>query len=159
MDHVPNLDEKLSFFRSCSAAELPGLVFSVLPVHQLPGSYLESLSAEDSAVCLRACMICWAITEGTMVPREMQLRTVVADYHGQDTLISAGTGSGKTLPIALCIHLDNPSDHRINLTVSPLKRLQVTQESDFNKRFHIPTLVINDDTSTENAFWNVNRVF
>ena len=42
------------------------------------------------------------------------------------------------------------------LTISPLKRLQVTQESDFNTRFQIPTVVINDDTSGENDWWNMS---
>jgi hypothetical protein len=36
----------------------------------------------------------------------MQLRDVLADRLRKDTLIAAGTGSGKTLPIALNILLD-----------------------------------------------------
>ena len=39
--------------------------------------------------------------------------------------------------------------------ISPLKWLQVTQESDFNTRFQVTTIVINDDTSGENDWWNV----
>ena len=41
-------------------------------------------------------MICWAVTgRASMVSREMQLRTVLADFHGRDSdaLIAAGTGS------------------------------------------------------------------
>jgi superfamily II DNA/RNA helicase len=48
-------------------------------------------------------MICWTISSSTMVPREMQFKVVLANFHGKDALIAAGTGSGKTLPIALSI--------------------------------------------------------
>ena len=69
---------------------------------------------------------------------------------------SAGTGSGKTLPIALCILLDNPKSNYISITISPLKRLQVTQESDFNVWFGIPTVTINEDTPRESEWRNVS---
>ncbi|KAF8801008.1 hypothetical protein BYT27DRAFT_7116166 [Phlegmacium glaucopus] len=62
----------------------------------------------------------------------MQLWAVLADQHGKDLLVSAGTGSGKTLPIALNILLNNPARKLVTLTLSPLKRLQSTQENDFN---------------------------
>jgi superfamily II DNA helicase RecQ len=86
----------------------------------------------------------------------MQLRVVLANHQGKDALIAAGTGSGKTLPIALSILLDDPDAHNITITISPLKRLQVTQESDFNLRFGIPTVTINEDTPRENEWWNVS---
>ena len=71
-------------------------------------------------------------------------------------LVSAGTGSGKTLPIALNVLLDDPDNNHVTLTLSPLKRLQVTQESDFNTRYGIPTVVINEDTPREDSWWNVS---
>ncbi len=46
-------------------------------------------------------------------------------------MVIAGTGSGKTLIIALLILIDNLSDG-ITITVSPLKRLQLTQVHIFN---------------------------
>jgi ATP-dependent helicase YprA (DUF1998 family) len=40
-----------------------------------------------------------SITGSVQVPREMQLRAILSDSQGKDTLVSVGTGSGKTLPI------------------------------------------------------------
>ena len=93
-----------------------------------------------------------------MVPQEMQFRTVLSDFHGKDCLIAAGTGSGKTLPITLCILLDNPATNSITLTISPLKCLQVTQESDFNSRFRISTVTVNEDTPRDMDWWNVSNL-
>ena len=86
----------------------------------------------------------------------MQFRVVLSDFQWRDCLIAAGTGSGKTLPIALCLLLDDPSADPIMITISPLKRLQVTQESDFNSRFQIPTVTINEDTPHDVDWWNVS---
>ena len=89
------------------------------------------------------------------VPREMQLRAILSDSQGKDTLVSAGTGSGKILPIALNVLLDDLDCNLVTLTLSPLKRLQVTQETDFNTRYGMPTVVINEDTLREDSWWNV----
>ena len=78
------------------------------------------------------------------------------ETNAKDALIAAGTGSGKTLPIALCILLDDPTANYLSVTISPLKRLQVTQESDFNNRFGIPTVTINEDTPRDSEWWNVS---
>ena len=156
MNDTPSLNEKLSVFRTCPAEEIGRLVSNGIPHERLPAQYLQSLSKEDRTVCFRASMICWTISGSTMVPREMQLRVVLANYHGKDTLVAAGTGSGKTLPIAISILLDDPAANTITLTISPLKWLQVTQESDFNTRFGIPTVVINEDTPREADWWNVS---
>ena len=73
-------------------------------------------------------------------------------------MIIAGTGSGKTLPIALCILLDDPAKKLVTLTLSPLKRLQITQENDFNTRYGISTVCINEDTPRDENWWNVLNV-
>ena len=101
--------------------------------------------------------ICWSIP-CHQIPREMQLRAVLADQHRRDSLVYAvnGAGSGKTLPIALNILLDNPSDHKITLTISLLKRLQSTQENDFWVRYGIPTYAINEDTPRDDNWWKVS---
>ncbi|KAH8987871.1 hypothetical protein EDB92DRAFT_1801162, partial [Lactarius akahatsu] len=72
---------------------------------------------------------------------------------------STGTESGKTLPIALNALLDDPDRKLLTLTFSPLKHLQVTQESDFNSWYHIPTVVINEDTPREDMWWTVRHAF
>jgi replicative superfamily II helicase len=81
----------------------------------------------------------------------MQFRVVLASQNGKDCLVSAGTGSGKTLPIALNALLDDPLKNPATLVLLPLKRLQVTQETDFNSRYGIPVVVINEDTPREDA--------
>src|SRR6266700_1310126 len=89
----------------------------------------------------------------------MQLKAVLADRHGKDSLVSAGTGSGKTLPMALNILLDDLAKNHVTLTLSPLKQLQVTQMDDFNYRYGIPTVVINEDTSRDETWWNVSLIY
>ncbi|KAH9054914.1 hypothetical protein EDB87DRAFT_1548254, partial [Lactarius vividus] len=85
----------------------------------------------------------------------MQFKVVLANWNGEDCLVSAGTRSGKTLSIALNVLLDDPDAHLVTLTISPLKRLQVTQETDFNSQYGIPTVVINEDTPRDDAWWSV----
>ena len=158
MEFTTEYNKTLQFFRTCAPAEILHLVVTEIPQDHLPLIYLNSLSEEDKTVCLRATMICWVMSKFTMVPREMQLRVVLADVHATDALVAAGTGSGKTLPIALCILLDDPTANYLSITISPLKRLQVTQESDFNNRFGIPTITINEDTPRDTEWWNVSAI-
>jgi replicative superfamily II helicase len=97
-----------------------------------------------------------SITGSVQVPREMQLRAILSDSQGKDTLVSVGTGSGKTLPITLNVLLDDPDKNLITLTLSLLKCLQVTQESDFNTQYGIHTVVVNEDTPREDLWWNMS---
>jgi hypothetical protein len=158
LNHIPSLDEKLNYFRKCSQEDILGLVTAVVSKDRLPHQYLESLSNEDRTICYRAAMICWAVTQSTIVPREMQFRVILSDFRKQDCLIAVGTGSGKTLPIALSILLNYPTANFITITISPLKQFQVTQESDFNSRFQIPTVTINEDTPCDIDWWNVSNL-
>ncbi|KAF8873904.1 hypothetical protein CPB84DRAFT_1690523 [Gymnopilus junonius] len=98
---------------------------TAIPWDRLPSQFLAGLSEPDRTVCYRASMICWSVSGSKMVPREMQLKVILADWKGRDALVAAGTGSGKTLPIALCILLDDPSANLLTITISPLKCLQV----------------------------------
>jgi replicative superfamily II helicase len=97
------------------------------------------------------------VTSGAETPREMQLRAAVADQNG-DSLTSAGTGSGKTLPVALNCLLDDPSMELVTLTISPLKRLQSTQTDHFSKKYNVPTLTINENTPRDDAWWDVRSL-
>ena len=129
--HVPTLSERLDKFRLIPLEDLFCLrvIQDVIPSEKLPIPYLATLDDEDTTTAYRACLLAWAVTGGTQVPRELQLRAFLATSKGQDSLIEAGTGSGKTLPIALNLLLDDPADNLISLTILPLKCLQITQAS------------------------------
>ena len=88
----------------------------------------------------------------------------------QDSVVIAGTGSGKTLCLLIPILLRPKS---ISITISPLKRLQTTQVSVLlpvsgltnvrrgiqvleSERFGIRTITINEDTPNDESLWNVS---
>ncbi|KAG2074459.1 hypothetical protein BDR04DRAFT_1008020, partial [Suillus decipiens] len=73
---------------------------------------------------LRACLIVYVLTSTAIVPRQFQLEAALATLNGRDSVINAGTGSGKTLCILTPILL-RPGT--VSMTISPLKRLQATQ--------------------------------
>ena len=91
---------------------------------QLPNDYISILSNNDKIDALRACLIVHRLTSRTIVPRKFQLQASLAILDGKDTIITAGTGSGKTL-CQLIPMLLRPNS--LSMTISPLKRLQVTQ--------------------------------
>jgi len=92
---------------------------------RLPSDYISSLkSDQDKIDTLRACLIVYILTATKIVPRSFQLQASLATLNGRDTIVTAGTGSGKTLCL-LIPHLLRPNS--ISITISPLKRLQATQ--------------------------------
>jgi hypothetical protein len=155
MDSAHTLAERLEALWTCSTEYLEELVQSLSLESRLPINFLGGLQTQDRTICLRAIVLCYCVTQAAQIPREMQLRAVLADQHGKDALISAGTGQGKTLPTVLKILLDDPKACLTSITLSPLNRLQVTQESDFNTRYGIPTVVINEDTPSDDRWWEV----
>ncbi|KAF6749455.1 P-loop containing nucleoside triphosphate hydrolase protein [Ephemerocybe angulata] len=154
----PTVAQHLEILRRSSHADLLSLISQIGPeLHdKLPRSYVESLPEVDQTICLRAALVLWATRGGGYVPREMQLRAILGDRHRQDVNVTAGTGSGKTLPIALNILLDDPAHQYITITFSPLKRLQESQRLEFEELFGIPTAVINDTTPRDPTWWNEN---
>jgi len=56
--------------------------------------------------------------------------------------------------MALTILLDDPAMNYKTITILPLKRLQATQENDFNTCYGIETVVINEDTPQDEKWWN-----
>ncbi|KAF8275163.1 hypothetical protein EI94DRAFT_35352 [Lactarius quietus] len=92
---------------------------------RLPAGFLATLNDDDLTICYRAAILCYGITGSVQVPCEMQLKAVLSDCHGKDTLVSAGYGSDKTLPIALNVLLDDPDKRLITVILSPLKRLRL----------------------------------
>lgn len=153
---VDTLQDRLSFIRQCPGPDILALCASIPELYdRLPQEYIAELQEPERIICLRASLICWSVTAGTQVPRKMQLRAILADRLGRNSLVSAGTGSGKTLPIAMNILLDDPAKKYITLTVSPLKRLQAGQQDAFSTRYGIRTFAINDDTPRDDTWWTV----
>lgn len=91
---------------------------------RLPLEFLACLNSKDKLHALRACLITFLVTKGRIVPRAFQLEASLATVHQRDSIVIAGMGSGKTLCFLIPILLHPES---ISVTVSPLKRLQVTQ--------------------------------
>ena len=87
-------------------------------------TFRHSVISTEQTQRLRACLIVFVLTATIIVPRQFQLKAVLATLNGQDSVITAGTGSGKTLCIIIPILL-RPGT--ISMTISPLKRLQATQ--------------------------------
>jgi hypothetical protein len=131
-DSIPELSERLQHLQSCSVKELSQLVSCLSLAERLPHTFLDGLAEEDMIICYHVALLCYCVTLSAQIPCEMQLRVVLADQHKMDSLVSAGMGSGKTLPIILNALLDAPDKQLLTLVISPLKRLQVTQENDFN---------------------------
>ncbi|KAG1860374.1 hypothetical protein F4604DRAFT_1528762, partial [Suillus subluteus] len=83
--------------------------------------------------------------------RQFQLEVVLATLNGQDSIITAGTGSGKTLCIIIPILLHLGT---VTMTISLLKRLQATQVLE-SVKYGINTLSINEDTPNDLSLWEL----
>jgi ATP-dependent helicase YprA (DUF1998 family) len=95
-----------------------------------PGDeFIAKLSDSERDTVYKCCLLLSTVTNGKKIPREFQLKAVLTLLAGQDCLIDAGTGSGKTLCMVLPALLDPTT---VSLVVSPLKRLQVLQVSWMN---------------------------
>jgi replicative superfamily II helicase len=159
LDTVLELRDHLNYLQTCPGNELQQLVSNLRLHERLPMAFIDTLDEDDKAICYRAALICYSVTSSTQVPREMQLQVVLANQNGKDCIVSSGTGTGKTLPIALNALLDDLGRRLMTLVLSPLKRLQMTQESDFKSRYGIQVVVINEDTPREDAWWAVSCAF
>ncbi|KAJ7467914.1 hypothetical protein FB451DRAFT_1177579 [Mycena latifolia] len=125
---------------------------TLLPPYLRPSSgFLTGLSYQDRITALRACLLVYTVMRGHLVPHELQLEAALAAENGKETFVIARTGWGKTLCIAipLLLHPD-----RISVTISPLKRLQMMQVSDFLKKFGIATVAVNEDTPNCPLLWS-----
>lgn len=103
---------------------------------------------------LRACLLVFSVTDGRIVPRQFQLSAGLAAFRGKNSIVNAGTGSGKTLSMAIPLLMDPAA---IAIIISPLKRLQTTQAEEL-ERFLIRPLVINQDSELSLSQIQVSRV-
>ncbi len=91
-----------------------------------PLSFISTLTQSQQTICYHFFLLAYFVTGGREAPRAMQLQAALATFEKHNSAVIAGTGSGKTLIIALSILLDNPSSGA-TITISPLKCLQLTQ--------------------------------
>ena len=91
---------------------------------KIPLEYISTLLNQDQTDTLRTCLLVYILSSSTIVPRIFQLQASLTTLNGKDAIITAGTGSGKTLCLLIPILL-HPGT--ISLTISSLKRLQMTQ--------------------------------
>lgn len=138
----PDVLSQLASIHCLSDSELCG-EYQQIPVSLGPsGSFLDAALPEDKHTIMRLCLLHYAVSNQTRCPRGFQIDAALALLNGRDCLVDAGTGSGKTLCMVLPMLLD-PSG--ITITISPLKRLQSLQATEF-RVFGINTIAINEDT-------------
>ena len=98
----------------------------IIEHEKLPStSFLLSISpAYLRTTCIRACLLIFTVTRGRVVPHQFQLEDALETIKGNDSIVIAGTGHGKTLCIVIPLILQ---PRMICIVVSPLKRLQTMQ--------------------------------
>jgi hypothetical protein len=94
---------------------------------RIPFMYIISLANMDrQTIALRMCLLVYYTTKGVEVPKILQLQAALESI-SRNTLVTASTGFGKTHIMALLMLLEKTTSTRVFITLSPLKRLQVTQ--------------------------------
>ena len=111
----------------------------VLGEHEELLDWINSLDSNQDHYldALRACLLIFSVTDGQIVPRQFQLLAGLAALWGKNSIVNAGTGSGKTLSIVIPLLMDPVA---VAIVISPLKRLQITQ-AEALERFLIKPLV------------------
>ncbi|KAJ7314178.1 P-loop containing nucleoside triphosphate hydrolase protein [Mycena albidolilacea] len=144
------LRQALQDIRQKSLPALQALAFDILPSGSYPSQFIDSLDDTHKTISLRACLLVVYASKRTIIPRQYQLETMNALEDGRDILVDSGTGSGKTL----CMIIPNlMHPHTTSITISPLKRLQITQVTEFQK-WGINAISINEDTPNTPELWN-----
>jgi ATP-dependent helicase YprA (DUF1998 family) len=64
---------------------------------RLPTDYLSTLTEDEKVNALQSCLSIWIVTKGSVIPRVFQVQALVAMLSQRDSVIIAGTGTGKTL--------------------------------------------------------------
>ncbi|KAI9567580.1 hypothetical protein HD554DRAFT_976991 [Boletus coccyginus] len=85
----------INIFLNLSLDALEDVAYQALQ-DRLPIDYISTLAEPDQRDALRWCLIVYVLTS-KIVPRVFQLQASVATLNGRDSIITAGTGCGKTL--------------------------------------------------------------
>lgn len=88
----------------------------------LPAEFGSTLTPKDIELVVDAFQILDVRTGGAQAPKSFQALTAAALHSGQNVLVTAGCGAGKTLAMALPIMLLAPG--KMAITIVPLKLLQ-----------------------------------
>ncbi|PBK92713.1 hypothetical protein ARMGADRAFT_1030937 [Armillaria gallica] len=147
------VSEALQDVRTASLDQLLALL-RFLPWHKVPYLWLNTLTISRRITSYRLLLLGYYASRGSQVPRRFQIEAALESYEDHGSLVIAGTGSGKTLIIAPLILLNGSLD-ALTLTISPLKRLQITQVATFCTHYGIDTIAINDDTPHNDNYWNM----
>ncbi|KAK0434245.1 P-loop containing nucleoside triphosphate hydrolase protein [Armillaria borealis] len=151
--YAQTLDETLHDVRiTTTLDELDSRLLRV-PWPKVPWFYFFQLPRSECLIVSKLFLLGWYATHGTQAARGLQLKAALASYQNQDSLVIAGTGSGKTFIIALLLLIDGSPDG-LSLTISPLKRLQKAQVEAFGTTYGIMTAAINDETPHDDEYWN-----
>ena len=90
-------------------------------MQQLQKEYGRPLSKTNQWDIVRAFNIMDKLTGGKKLPRLFQVMTMLSILNGKHTVVRAGTGSGKTIAMALAMLVRS---HWLFLTIAPLLALQ-----------------------------------
>ena len=84
---------------------------------RLPMGFVATLSEIDTMDALRASLMVHHLSSHAIFPRDFQLQASLAILHGKDSIVTAGTGSGKTLCQLIPLLLPPGT---LLITISPL---------------------------------------
>ncbi|KLO04323.1 P-loop containing nucleoside triphosphate hydrolase protein [Schizopora paradoxa] len=121
------------------------IALSPLAHKNLKDIHLElaaKLSTEDQRLALELFYLLDRASNGERSPRIFQLEAAISIIRGNDTIVRAGTGSGKTLVMILVLLY---CKNEAAVTIVPLKLLQTTFVDEFGK-YGIRAIAINADT-------------
>ncbi|EIW83201.1 P-loop containing nucleoside triphosphate hydrolase protein [Coniophora puteana RWD-64-598 SS2] len=113
--------------------------------------FVDNLTLSDALVVHQAISWFDFYTKGQGQLREFQLRSTLKTLSGENVIVRAGTGYGKTMTMILPLLL-SPQPSKIALTISPMKLLQQNHVEEFN-RMGIPSIQINEDTPDDKELW------
>jgi len=111
----PTLEKRLHTIREYSYVDLSKQISHLSLDDQLPLRYLAILDDDNRATCFRATLLCYCVTGGTQVPREMQLKAILADQHGDDSLIAADSRQRKKMTSTLVMEYERLLSMKVHL--------------------------------------------